>query len=48
MTRIAKSVALAAAALACTASPALADDEYTTDDVRPSWTRSLRRELHRP
>ena len=38
MNRIAKSVALAAAALACTASPALADDEYTTDDFRPSWT----------
>jgi hypothetical protein len=38
MTRIAKSVALAIAALACTASPALADGEYSTDDVRPSWT----------
>jgi hypothetical protein len=38
MTRIAKSAALAAVAVACTASPALADDEYTTDAIRPSWT----------
>jgi hypothetical protein len=38
MTRIAKTVALSVAALACTASPAFADGEYTTDDVRPSWT----------
>ena len=37
MTRIAKSAALAAVALTCTASPALADDEDTTDDFRPSW-----------
>jgi hypothetical protein len=37
MNLIAKSVVVTAAALACTASPALAD-EYTTDDVRPSWT----------
>ena len=26
------------AALACTASPAFADDEYSTDEVAPSWT----------
>jgi hypothetical protein len=38
MTRFTKSVALAVAALACTASPALADDDYTTDTIAPSWT----------
>src|SRR5690349_14918402 len=38
MSRLAISVVLAGSALACTASPALADTEYTTDNVTPSWT----------
>lgn len=38
MYRLTKSLAVAAAALACTASPAVADDEYSTDYVVPSWT----------
>jgi hypothetical protein len=38
MNRIITSAIVAAATLACTASPALADDEYTTDTVAPSWT----------
>src|SRR3954454_10140371 len=38
MDRLAKSVAAALAMLACTASPAFADDEYTTEAVQPSWT----------
>ena len=33
-----KSAVVIATALACTASPALADDDYTTDAVTPSWT----------
>ena len=36
--RFMKTAALAAAALACSATPALADDEYVTDAVQPSWT----------
>ena len=38
MNRIITSAIVAAATLVCTASPALADDEYTTDTVAPSWT----------
>ena len=39
MNRLTRIAALTAAALACAASPALADDDpYTTDHVRPSWT----------
>ena len=39
MHRIIKTAAIAAATLACTASPAFAeDDEFTTETVRPSWT----------
>jgi hypothetical protein len=39
MSRIIRTAAIAAAALACTASPAVADDqEYTTEAVMPSWT----------
>jgi hypothetical protein len=38
MNRIFTSAIAAIAALACTASPALADDEYTTDTITPSWT----------
>ena len=39
MNRLTRIAAVAAAALACTASPALAeDDPYTTDSVQPSWT----------
>ena len=38
MDRLAKSVAAALATLACTASPAFADDDYTTEAVSPSWT----------
>ena len=38
MHRLIKGAVVAAAALACTASPALADDDYTTDAVTPSWT----------
>lgn len=38
MNRIFTSAMVAAATLACTASPALADDEYATDAVAPSWT----------
>src|SRR3954465_4019143 len=37
MNRIIRTAAIAAATLACTASPALADDEYTTEAVQPSW-----------
>jgi len=33
-----KGAVVIATALACTASPALADDDYTTDAVTPSWT----------
>jgi len=38
MNRIITSAIVAAATLACTASPAFADDEYSTDTVAPSWT----------
>ena len=39
MNRITRLAAITAAALACTASPAFADDEdYTTESVKPSWT----------
>jgi len=38
MTRILRCAAIAAATLACTATPALADDEYITDQVAPAWT----------
>jgi len=38
MDRLTKSVAAAFAALACTASPAFADDDYSTEAVSPSWT----------
>jgi len=38
MDRLTKSVAVAFAALACTASPAFADDDYSTEAVSPSWT----------
>jgi len=38
MDRLTKGVAAALAALACTASPAFADDDYTTEAVSPSWT----------
>jgi hypothetical protein len=38
MNRLTRSAALAAVALVCTASPAFADDDYTTDSVKPSWT----------
>lgn len=38
MNRLTRIAAVAVAALACTASPALADDAYTTDNVQPSWT----------
>lgn len=40
MTRLTRIAAVAAAALACSASPALADtdDPYSTESVRPSWT----------
>src|SRR5690349_7217728 len=39
MNRLTRIAAVAAAALACTASPALADDDaFTTDSVQPSWT----------
>jgi len=38
MNRITKTVAVAATALLCTATPALADDDYTTESVTPSWT----------
>lgn len=38
MKRLIKSMAVTAAALACSASPALADDEYTTENIAPSWT----------
>src|SRR4051812_43529439 len=39
MNPIIRTAAIAAAMLACTASPAFADDEeYTTEAVRPSWT----------
>jgi hypothetical protein len=38
MDRLAKSMAAALAMLACTASPALADDDYSTGVVSPSWT----------
>jgi len=39
MNRLTTIAAVAAAAFACAASPAFADDDpYSTDDVRPSWT----------
>lgn len=38
MNRLTRTAVVAAAAFACTASPALADDDYTTEPVRPSWT----------
>ena len=38
MKRLTTSAALAAVALACTTSPAFADDGYQTDSVTPSWT----------
>src|SRR6188768_991987 len=38
MSRILKCAAIAAAALLCTTSTALADDEYTTETVAPAWT----------
>jgi hypothetical protein len=38
MDRLTKGIAAALAMLACTASPALADDDYTTEAVSPSWT----------
>jgi hypothetical protein len=38
MNRLTKGLAVAAAVFACTASPALADDDYTTEAVQPSWT----------
>lgn len=38
MDRLSKGVAAALAALACTASPAFADDDYSTEAVAPSWT----------
>jgi hypothetical protein len=38
MDRITKGVAAALAVLACTASPASADDDYSTEAVSPSWT----------
>jgi hypothetical protein len=38
MRRILTTAALAAAALTCSATPALAADEYTTEQVAPSWT----------
>ena len=39
MNRILTTAAIAAATLACTVSPAFADDdEYTTEAVKPSWT----------
>jgi len=38
MSRILKIAAIAGAALTCSASPALADDELTTEPVAPAWT----------
>jgi hypothetical protein len=38
MDRLTKGVAAALAALAFTASPAFADDDYSTEAVAPSWT----------
>jgi len=38
MTRILKCAAIVGAALACTATPALADDDFTTEQVTPAWT----------
>jgi hypothetical protein len=38
MDRLTKGVAAALAVLACTASPAFADDDYSTDAIVPSWT----------
>ena len=39
MNRLTRIAVVTATALACTASPALADDDdYTTDAVQPSWT----------
>ena len=38
MSRILTCAMVATAALVCSASPALADDEYTTDAVAPAWT----------
>jgi hypothetical protein len=38
MSRILKCAAIVGAALVCTASPALADDELTTETVAPAWT----------
>ena len=38
MNRLINCVALAGAAFVCAASPAAAQEEYTTDPVAPSWT----------
>jgi hypothetical protein len=38
MDRLTKGMAAAFAMLACTASPAFADDDYSTEPVSPSWT----------
>jgi hypothetical protein len=38
MSRILKGTALAAVALLCTTSPALAQDELTTEPIAPAWT----------
>ena len=38
MNQITRTVAVAATALLCTAAPALADDDYSTERVTPSWT----------
>jgi hypothetical protein len=38
MNRCTGGLALALVALACTASPAFADDDYSTEAVSPSWT----------
>jgi hypothetical protein len=39
MNRILKGLAVTSAVFACATTPALAeDDDYTTDEVRPSWT----------
>src|SRR3954467_5120379 len=38
MSRILKCAAIAGATLMCSAAPALADDEYTTEQVAPAWT----------
>lgn len=38
MKTLLKCAAITGAVLTCTVSPALADDEYTTDQIAPSWT----------